>query len=171
LSGNHNRAVDSARALNLPFVCAHTPADNHAFQFISALLDKKKPRVVRDIVDMLLEVPEYQLAQSSLSGPKIILGNPSRAAGKTLIEMTGGTEGSKNLYKHLYQCGIRTLVCMHLSEEHLNCVKDANLNVVIAGHISSDTLGMNLLLDNIEKHGQISVMAISGFTRIKRAGA
>ncbi|MFA6384888.1 MAG: NGG1p interacting factor NIF3, partial [Candidatus Omnitrophota bacterium] len=33
-SGNHNRAVDAARLLNIPMVCAHTPADNHVFQFI-----------------------------------------------------------------------------------------------------------------------------------------
>ncbi|MFA5099836.1 MAG: NGG1p interacting factor NIF3 [Candidatus Omnitrophota bacterium] len=168
LSGNHNRAVDSARALKLPFICAHTAADNHVFQFIGRLLARSKPRVVKDIVDILLEIPEYQHARELLCGPKVILGNPRRAAGKVLIEMTGGSEGSKDIYKHLYRCGVRTLVSMHLSEDHLKCVTDANLNVVIAGHISSDTLGMNLLLDNIEKHGRFDIQAISGFTRIKR---
>jgi hypothetical protein len=170
LSGNHDRVVDSARALKLPLVCAHTPADNHVFQFVSRLLARKKPGAVKDIVSILLEIPEYQHAHRSLCGPRVILGNPRRPVGKMLIEMTGGTEGSQSIYKHLYRCGVRTLVSMHLSEDHLKCVTDANLNVVIAGHISSDTLGMNLLLDNIEKHGQIDIMAISGFTRIKRRG-
>ena len=39
---------------------------------------------------------------------------------------------------------------MHLSEEHFAKVKENNINVVIAGHISSDNLGVKLLLDNIE---------------------
>jgi hypothetical protein len=58
---------------------------------------------------------------------------------------------------------------MHLSEEHFKKVKEANLNAVIAGHISSDTLGLNLLLDKIEKIEPFQVTACSGFTRIKRS--
>jgi putative NIF3 family GTP cyclohydrolase 1 type 2 len=59
---------------------------------------------------------------------------------------------------------------MHLSEGHFKKAKEANLNVVIAGHISSDTLGLNLLLDNIEESAKqdFEVIACSGFTRIKR---
>ncbi|MCU0650980.1 MAG: NGG1p interacting factor NIF3, partial [Candidatus Omnitrophica bacterium] len=167
-SGNHNRAVDAARLLGMPFVCCHTPADNHVYSFINALLKRKKPGVLKDIVDILLEVPEYSKAAESLCGPHILLGDPKRPVGRILVEMTGGTEGPQAVYKHLYRCGIRTLVSMHLSEDHLKCVTAANINVVIAGHISSDNLGMNLLLDNISKHGDIEVLEASGFMRIKR---
>ena len=57
---------------------------------------------------------------------------------------------------------------MHLSEEHFKKVKDANLNVVIAGHISSDTLGLNLLFDRIEKEEALQIIGCSGFTMIRR---
>jgi len=40
---------------------------------------------------------------------------------------------------------------MHLSEEHFKNAKDEQINIVIAGHIASDTLGLNLLLDELEK--------------------
>jgi hypothetical protein len=43
-----------------------------------------------------------------------------------------------------------------------------NLNVVIAGHISSDNLGLNLLLDRIEKEESLQIIGCSGFNRIKR---
>jgi putative NIF3 family GTP cyclohydrolase 1 type 2 len=82
--------------------------------------------------------------------------------------MTGGTEGSKDMFDKMYKLGIRTLVSMHLSEEHFKKVKDANLNVVIAGHISSDTLGLNLLLDRIEKEEKLEIINCSGFRRIRR---
>jgi hypothetical protein len=57
---------------------------------------------------------------------------------------------------------------MHLSEDHRKEAEKHHLHVVIAGHISSDTLGLNLLLDAIESRGPLEVVACSGFKRIKR---
>ncbi|MFH1354603.1 MAG: NGG1p interacting factor NIF3 [Candidatus Omnitrophota bacterium] len=173
LPQNHTRPVDTARLLDLPLICVHTPADNHAFHFMKDLLKKEKPAKLRDMVDLLIDIPEYKEATRNSSGPRIILGNPARALGKVLIEMTGGTEGPKDIYDKLYKEGVRTLLSMHLSEEHLRKVKDANLNVIIAGHISSDTLGLNLLLDRIEKSvkKEFQVVSCSGFKRVRRNGA
>jgi len=168
LPANHMRSVDAARLLDLPFMCVHTPADNHVSCFIKELLDKEKPKRAEDIVDILNAVPEYKNAAKDLAGPRIILGNPKRPAGKIFVEMTGGTEGPKDVYDKMYKTGIRTLVSMHLSEEHFKKVKDANLNVVIAGHISSDTLGLNLILDRIEKEEKLETINCSGFHRIRR---
>jgi putative NIF3 family GTP cyclohydrolase 1 type 2 len=170
LPQNHMRPVDAARLLDLPFMCIHTPADNHAFWFVKRLLDKGKPKRVEDIVDILMDEPEYRQANKNLCGPRIILGNPKREVGKILVEMTGGTEGPREVFDKLYKAGVRTLVSMHLSEEHFRKVKDANLNVVIAGHISSDTLGLNLLLDRIEKEAKqiFQTVNCSGFNRIRR---
>lgn len=168
LPQNHSRPVDAARLLGLAFMCIHTPADNHAFWFIKRLMDKEKPKKVQAIVDILMNIPEYQEAAKNFTGPRIILGSPKRAVGKILVEMTGGTEGPKDVFDKLYRVGVRTLVSMHLSEEHFKKVKDANLNVVIAGHISSDSLGLNLLLDNIEKEEKLEITECSGFRRIRR---
>ncbi len=170
LPQNHTRPVDAARLLDIPFMCLHTPADNHVYRFLSNLFKRHKVNRVEDIVKLLKEIPEYQIADKFNTGPRIILGSGKRATGKILLEMTGGTEGSKDVFDKLYKAGVRTLVSMHLSEEHFKKVKDANLNVVIAGHISSDTLGLNLLLDNIEQEAGhcFQVISCSGFNRIKR---
>ena len=170
LPQNHMRSVDAARLLDMPFMCAHTPADNHVSSFIQELLAKKKPKQVKDIVDILKDIPEYKRATSDSAGPRITLGNPKRPVGKIFVEMTGGTEGSIKVFDKIYKLGIRTLVSMHLSEEHFKKVKDNNLNVVIAGHISSDTLGLNLLLDRVEKVAKekFEVINCSGFRRIRR---
>jgi polysaccharide deacetylase 2 family uncharacterized protein YibQ len=40
-------------------------------------------------------------------------------------------------------------------------------HVVIAGHISSDSLGMNLMLDEFEKRG-VEVVPVGGLIRVKR---
>lgn len=169
ISQNHMRSVDAARLLDLPFICVHTPADNQVYYFLNQLIKDKKPKALQDILDLLMEVPEYKAAAKDSAGPMIIAGNPRRPVGKVSLEMTGGTEGPKEALDKLYKAGVRTLVCMHLSEEHFKKVKDTNLNVVIAGHISSDTLGLNLLLDKLERQAKkrFSVIECSGFRRIR----
>jgi putative NIF3 family GTP cyclohydrolase 1 type 2 len=169
LPQNHNRAVDAARLINMPFMCMHTPADNHVFAFLKKLMQEKKPKEVGDIIDILAKIPEYkEAAKNGTGGPSILLGSAKRKAGKIVFEMTGGTEGSKDIFGKLYKAGVRTLVSMHLSEEHLKKAREANLNVVIAGHISSDTLGLNLLLDRIERKERLEIIGCSGFKRIRR---
>jgi len=172
LPQNHTRPVDAARLLNMPFMNMHTPADNHVYRYLEAVFKKKINAncLLKDVVKILNTIPEYQIAEKFNTGPRIILGSPNRPAGKILFEMTGGTEGSADVFEKLYKAGVRTLISMHLSEGHFKKAKEANLNVVIAGHISSDTLGLNLLLDNIEKSAKqdFEIIACSGFTRIKR---
>ena len=165
---NHMRSVDAAALLDLPFICVHTPADNHVWSYLTELFARVKPAQVSSILEILSGITEYAVAAERLAGPKLVLGNPNRPCGKILVDMTGGTEGSREVYDKLYKCGIRTLVSMHLGEEHFKKVKEANLNVVVAGHISSDTLGLNLLLDRIEKIQKLSVIGCSGFTRYRR---
>lgn len=168
MPNNHMRSVDAARILDMPFLCVHTPADNQASHFIQTLMDKEKPKTLAGIFDILKDIPEYKEAARENAGPRIILGNPKSPVGKVFVEMTGGTEGPKEVFPKLYKKGIRTLVSMHLSEEHFKKVKDTNLNVVIAGHISSDTLGLNLLLDRIERKEKLETIGCSGFRRIRR---
>ena len=61
-----------------------------------------------------------------------------------------------------------TIIAMHLSEEHFRKVKAERINVIIAGHIGSDTLGLNLLLDKLSKRQEFDIIECSGFRRIKR---
>lgn len=172
LPQNHTRPVDAAKLLDMPFMNLHTPADNHVYSYLKTFLKQKLSslHLLEDIVKVLLTIPEYSAAEKFNTGPRIILGNPKRKAGKILLEMTGGTEGSKDIFDKLYKAGVRTLISMHLSDEHFKKAKAANLNVIIAGHISSDNLGLNLLLDNIEKSAKqtFQVVECSGFIRIKR---
>ncbi len=167
-SGNHNRAVDAARLLNIPFMCCHTPADNHVVEYLQKLMNRKKPKTLQQVMDLLAKEPEYKDAMKNKAGPKILIGKPKDKTGKIMVDMTGGTEGSKEVFGRLSQAGIKTLVCMHLSEEHFQKVKAEHINVIIAGHIASDNVGLNLLLDKLEKKGRFEFIECSGFKRFKR---
>lgn len=165
---NHTRTVDAARLVNMPLACIHTPADNCATTHLQRLFDKKKPELLGDIIDLIEEIPEYRTAAENNAPPRILSGKEGRRTGRIFVDMTGGTEGSVKILEKLANAGVGTLVGMHLSEKHLEEAKKHNLNVVIAGHISSDTLGLNLLLDAICAKERIEVIACSGFTRVER---
>ncbi|MDP3804740.1 MAG: NGG1p interacting factor NIF3 [Candidatus Omnitrophota bacterium] len=165
---NHTRSVDIARLLDIPYMCIHTPADNHVASYLQRLLDRKRPKKLSQVVSILKTIPEYADGLKKNAGPRILIGEPNKNAGKIFVDMTGGTEGSKKVFGRLSQAGVGTIVAMHLSEEHYKHAKDEGLNVVIAGHIASDALGLNLLLDEIGKAENLLVIPCSGFVRIKR---
>lgn len=165
---NHNRAVDAARLLGLPFMCVHTPADNMVNTFLTKLFTEKKPETLNDIIKELKGIPEYSEAAKTGAGPKIVVGKGDRRAGKIFIDMTGGTGGSEDAYAKLAVAGVGTVIGMHIGEKHRKEAEKNHINVVIAGHMSSDSLGLNLLLDNLEKKG-VEVLPCAGLIRVKRS--
>jgi len=166
---NHDRAVDAARLLGLPMMCVHTPADNCVNTYLAALFEKEKPSRLKDLVELLKGIPEYRAAVRRMAGPKIVSGSENAHCGKISLEMTGGTEGAKTIYEQYAVSGVSTIVGMHISEEALENAKKAHLNIVLAGHISSDTLGLNLLLDEVEKDAPLEIVGVSGFVRTRAA--
>lgn len=165
---NHNKPVDSANLLGIPLMCVHTPADNLAANFLDKHILKDNPDTIGEIIDSLKKVPEYKEAIKLKAGPKIFVGTKEARAGKiALTEITGGTEGSKEIYHHLAAAGIGTVVGMHIKEDNRQEAEKAHVNVVVAGHISSDSIGVNLFLDELEKRG-IEIVPCSGLIRIKR---
>jgi len=166
---NHSRAVDAARLLDIPFLCLHTPADNMVVTFLQRMFDERAPYTLSDVIDILNAVPEYRESQKNGAGPKILQGSKARRAGKIFVDMTGGTEGSKDIFKSLTTAGVNTIVGMHISEEHRKEAEKNHLNIVIAGHISSDNLGMNLLIDESWEGAGIDVLSCSGFSRVRRS--
>ncbi len=168
LPANHSRAVDAARLLGIPMMNLHTPADNMVASHLQRLFDEKQPGALSDILDILREIPEYRHAAVQGAGPTVILGGKKRKAGKVYVDMTGGTEGSKDIFASVSQSGINTIVGMHFSDDHRKEAEKHHLNMVIAGHISSDNLGINLLLDEITKDSPVKFMECSGFHRVSR---
>ncbi len=164
---NHARTVDVARVLGIPMMCIHTPADNCVTSYLKKIFDKENPLRLKNLLQILKDIPEYQKSAKFQVPPKIVNGTENSKCGKIYVDMTGGTAGSKDIFEKYVNSGVSTLVSMHISEEHLENAKKANLNVVIAGHIASDVLGLNLLFDELEKEESMEFVSVSGFERIR----
>jgi len=166
---NHQRTVDAAKILEFNLICLHTATDNLAAKFLKDKVEKEDSLMrIEDLVNLLKEIPEYKEAVKIGAGPKIYVGDRERRCGKIAVtEITGGTGGSPKIYEKMAIAGIGTIIGMHMEEEHKKEAEAANINVVIAGHMSSDSLGMNLFLDELEKRG-IEIIPCSGLIRIRR---
>lgn len=167
ISANYDKTVDAARLLGMNFMCAHTPGDNCAYSFVKDLFHKKRPHKIKEVMNILLEVPEYQKAAEEKCPPRVIIGSDESRVENIIVDFTGGTEGPKKMYERLSALGVDTVVGMHFSEEHYKCLKDANMNAIVAGHIASDNLGINLLIDELEKNAgaEFEITCCSGFRR------
>ncbi len=164
---NHQRAVDASRLLDLPFLCVHSPADILVSNFLQDLINRSSYRTVGDIINILLTLPEYQKASQLKAGPRIVTGDKNRRAGKVFIKMSGGTAGAEKAYEKLAAAGVGTYICMHIPDKHRQAARENNINVIVAGHMASDSLGMNLFLDELQSRG-INIIPCSGLIRVSR---
>jgi len=167
---NHFRVVDAARLLNVPLMSVHTPADNNAQKIVQKHLDEQKPETLEDVVSALKMIPEYKQAAKMGIGPRILVGKKEGRAGRVSVIMTGGTGGPVEDIEELVKAGVGTVVLMHISDEKKKEAEKHHLNVIIAGHMASDSVGMNAILDEFEKRG-VEVVPCSGIIRVSRAVA
>jgi putative NIF3 family GTP cyclohydrolase 1 type 2 len=160
---NYDRVTSAAKALKMPFLAIHSPADLLGERFIQAHLDRSlagNPQAkLKDVLTALLELTEYKL---TLAKPTIRVGSEGDYAGKVLVTMAGGTSGGVNVYKAYFEAGVGTLVVMHTPENVIKAIKEQNIgNVIVAGHMASDSVGINLLITALQAKG-LEVVRMSG---------
>jgi len=165
---NHMRAVDTARLLGIPFMNTHTTSDNHVEKFLLELVEEKKPETLLDLLKLLKAIPEYKDAMKHDAGPKIFVGSPANRCGRIIVDMTGGTEGHEKNYEALGKAGVGTILAMHVGKEMRKIAEENKVNIVVAGHMASDALGLNILFDKLEKKQKFEFIECSGFVRVRR---
>ncbi|MFW9993567.1 MAG: hypothetical protein ACFFD4_16095 [Candidatus Odinarchaeota archaeon] len=158
---NYDRVPSIARLLEMPFLNIHTPLDILGWRaFINDIKSLNRDAKVLDVVKALSNHGEMK---NGLTEPKIVLGSPDNLAGKTWIAMAGGTNGGYEAAKAYFSYGVDTLVYMHISYDNLLKLKKENLsgNLILSGHIASDSVGINIYLKELEKRG-VKVTRIGG---------
>ena len=164
------RNRQAAALLDIPFFNCHTPADNHAYQFVENEICKKKFYEVGEIINALIDVPEYKMYAKMGNPPIIVNGSKTSRPGKVAAtEFTGGTNGPEELIEEQAKAGIGTIITMHVTDKSLEKAKEHHINFIQCSHIASDNIGLNLILDKISKEEKgFKVLEFSGFTRVKR---
>ena len=164
--GNSRRSESAAKLLNMPFMCVHTPTDLIGEAMVQNHLDSKfkdKPETtLEQVCEALEEISEYK---NSVRKPVIRVGKKDSYAGKIYVLMSGLTGPGADILKEYFNAGVGTLVMMHIPEADAKAIKEQNIgNVVIAGHMSSDSLGINKLAEKWAESG-IEVTVMSGVVK------
>lgn len=160
---NYDRHASAARLLNMPYLNIHLPADIITEEIVQKHLDKKfennDKKTVGDVVDALNEMPIYK---NALANPVIRVGGKTDYAGKIAVLMAGGTNGGTDVIKSYFEAGVGTIVCMHVPEDVKKAVAEQNIgNIIVAGHMASDSIGLNVIIEAWEKEG-LEVTKMSG---------
>lgn len=147
-SANHDRAASAARLLGLGYMNVHMPADMITEGFVQAYLDDRfaqhPKKTLGEVLEALGELPEYR---ASLVKPVIRVGGEGDYAGRIAVLMAGGTGGGAEVFKAYFEAGVGTIVCMHVPEDVKKAVEEQSIgNVIVAGHMPSDSIGINRLI-------------------------
>jgi hypothetical protein len=164
------RSERTAELLGIPAVGCHTITDNLVWQFIEKHICKKEYDDLGEIIDALYEIPEYKYYAKKGNPPIIVNGGRSSRPGKIVAtEFTGGTNGPEDLIQKQSHAGVGTILAMHFTEKEAEQGKEHHLNLIQCSHMASDALGVNLLLDKLQKEDKkLEFLEVSGFIRVKR---
>ncbi len=150
-------APSVARLLNMPYVGLHTPADLLGERTVEAkvveVFAEKEDPTLQDLMDRFMTIREYAEAPVGQQ-PVIWVGSPESCAGKTVVQFAGGLGAELDEYKAYIDAGVGTFVTMAEDEKTIKALREDNrCNLIALGHMSSDSIGMNLILDAWQARG------------------
>ncbi|HSO93818.1 MAG TPA: hypothetical protein VLS53_05030 [Candidatus Dormibacteraeota bacterium] len=166
-SANYDRVVTAARQLRMPLMNIHLAADilaRRALEEVVRQASRKPFPGVGEVLAALTLVPEIA---ASLVKPELWLGVAENPLGRWLVQMAAGVNGGAGIYRTYYEHGIDTILAMHLDERdlrELELLQRAGANLIITGHMASDSIGVNRVIDALEHEG-LEVIAGSGVIR------
>jgi hypothetical protein len=150
---NYAHAIDVAKLLRMPLMNIHTPLDEIGRRTMSEQIQRgtEKNSKVQDVVNALRELAEFKNAITEI---KIRLGKAENPAGKIVVSHGAGTNGGYEVARTYFKHGIGTVIYIHISPSDLEKLKaDAVGNLIVTGHIASDSVGINPFLKELEKKG------------------
>lgn len=164
------RTERTAELLDIPAFCCHTITDNLVWRFIEKTICAKEYDCLQDIVNALHKLPEYKYYAKKGNPAIIVNGSPNSRPGKVVAtEFTGGTNGPEEFLESQSRAGVGTILSMHVTEKTLEEAKKHHVNMIQCSHMASDAMGINLLLDKLEKEEKkLKTVDVSGFIRVKR---
>jgi putative NIF3 family GTP cyclohydrolase 1 type 2 len=156
---NYDHAVDVAMLLKMPYMNIHTPLDEVGRRIMSEQIKRniRKGSIVQDVISALKELPEFRNALTEI---KIRLGKAENPAGRVVVSHGAGTNGGYEIAETYFKHGIGTVVYIHVGLADLEKLKAEGIgNLVVTGHIASDSVGINPLVRELVKQ-DISVTTI-----------
>jgi len=154
---NYEKLPSEARLLGMPLMAIHNPCDEIGRRAMDDALRSGLPNDarVRDAIRVLNGFPEFAKALTKIV---VRMGSEQNSLGKWVVIHGAGTNGGYPVAKAAFDHGIDTVFYIHIDAGHLRRLREeygreGPKNLVIAGHIAADSVGINVLVRELRKRG------------------
>ncbi len=160
---NYDHDPSVARLLDLPYLNIHTPLDEigrHRMAEAAAELDEDA--TIAELVDRFYET--FGEFRNAATGIEVRAGRAENRIGKVVVSHGAGTNGGHPVAKAYYDHGIDTVIYIHCRPADAKKLIDEygeRKNLIITGHIASDSVGINPYVDRLRGEG-LDVTTFSG---------
>jgi hypothetical protein len=160
---NVNALVDSARLFGMPLCNVHLACDIITRNAIIAMLRRHQGEgaTIADCLNWFDDFPEYAHGHAR---PQPWVGSRASALGRWTVAIAGGTNGGFPVFSEYFRAGVDTIFAMHIDEgelQRLRAVAQPDETLVVTGHMTSDSIGINAVIAGLEERG-IEVVRTSG---------
>ncbi len=162
-SSNYRHDPSVAELLDQPYVNLHlAPDELGRRRFVEVVARLPDDASVGDLADAFeAACPELREAKTDVIVP---VGDRDNPAGEVAVHHAAGTNGGAAVARAYFEAGVDTVVYIHVGADDAATLRDEfgdEKNLVVTGHIASDAVGMNLLVDALEERG-VDCTCISG---------
>jgi putative NIF3 family GTP cyclohydrolase 1 type 2 len=161
-SANYRHDPSIAEHLDQPYMNVHLAPDElgrRRFREVADELDDDA--TVGAFADALGEIPEIDEA---ITDVELRVGERGNDLGEVAIHHAAGTNGGSDVASAYFDNGVDTVLYIHVGAGDTEALTEAygdEKNLVVTGHIASDAIGLNVLIDELEARG-VDCTAISG---------
>lgn len=167
--GENYRHVALAELLEIPIVGIHSTPDSIAMRHVQGLVAEQKPSTAGDLVDLLRALPESRDSSRKGVPTKVVVGEPGGSLGDRIYYcLTGGWNPSAAGFQKLAEAGVGTVVMVFATEDHKKIARENHMSIVRFPHYAMDSLGINLLLDEMVQESPFEIVPCSNFVRVSR---
>jgi len=154
---NYDHLPSMARMIGIGLMCIHNPCDEIGRRLMDEALRAQlpeKPRV-RDAVAVLESMPEFR---SALTRIVVRMGTTDHPLGKWAVHHGAGTNGGVPVARAAFDHGIDTVFYIHIDAGALRRLweaygREGPRNLVVTGHVASDSIGINVLVRELRARG------------------
>jgi hypothetical protein len=160
---NFDRLTSLARLLDMPLLNIHQPLDEVGRRILQEVMDdcsRYNPDVtLREVAGAFAALPEFRASPTRVN---IAVGEPRARAGRMVMSHGAYTNGGFDIASAYYRHGVDTVTYIHIDPAELVRIRAAGAGqLLIAGHIASDAVGINVYIRALEALG-IEVVRVSG---------
>jgi len=158
--------INTARNLGLPLMNIHMPCDLLHVKNSRGAFERMKDASLGEIA---AELDRKEEIRDTPYEEVVVHGDPDARPGKVYNSTGAGWSVPQELLEAACEAGTDTAVLVAPQPHHFAVAERYGVNIVELPHNSNDNIGINALLDGLEKAAPLTIYEADQFRRVRRA--